>query len=141
MILIIAFIAVHLTGGTRAFVMAGESVRFDEKLLPHFTENQMLHTSLETRTGLVRWAETAGGRDVACRVLFARDQPAAPFASGFSGGVARGRPPARISRHEARGRGAHRTICRGSLNASSPRSLPRRSRWHGQDVREVCERC
>ena len=67
MILIIAFIAVHLTGGARAFVMAGESVRFDEKLLPHFTENQMLHTSLETRTGLVRWAETAGGRALIAR--------------------------------------------------------------------------
>ncbi len=67
MIVIIAFIAMHLTGGPRAFVLAGESVYFDQQLMPHFTERQMLGSALETRTGLVRWAETPAGRRLIAR--------------------------------------------------------------------------
>jgi hypothetical protein len=43
------------------FILAGEPVRFDDALRPHFTEKQMRAVSLATRDGLAKWAATPQG--------------------------------------------------------------------------------
>jgi hypothetical protein len=47
------------TGG---IVLAGETVRFDARLEPQFTANQIRGTADATRAGLARWAATPHGR-------------------------------------------------------------------------------
>lgn len=44
-----------------AFIMAGDSVRFDDKLQPRFTARQINGTSEAARAGLARWAATEHG--------------------------------------------------------------------------------
>jgi hypothetical protein len=44
------------------FVLAGEPVRFDESLQPHFTEQQLKNSSEATRAGLITWAKTGHGQ-------------------------------------------------------------------------------
>ncbi len=44
------------------FFLAGERIKFDERLRPQFTQNQLRNSFEETRAGLVRWAATNHGQ-------------------------------------------------------------------------------
>src|SRR5688500_11178672 len=44
--------------------LAGEPVSFDRDDVPRFTQAQVARTSIHTRVGLVRWANTGQGRSL-----------------------------------------------------------------------------
>jgi hypothetical protein len=48
--------------GLEVFFLAGDRIRFDARLRPQFTENQVRHSSEATRAGLLRWASTEQGQ-------------------------------------------------------------------------------
>lgn len=56
----------------RAFVLAGERIRFDSNLKPQFTANQTRESAEATRAGLAKWASTEHGRRFIAR--FNRDE-------------------------------------------------------------------
>jgi hypothetical protein len=49
------------------FRLAGEHIRFDANARPEFTEGQIRYSAEATRSGLVRWAATPGGRRMILR--------------------------------------------------------------------------
>jgi hypothetical protein len=49
------------------FRLAGEGIRFDANARPEFTEDQIRYSAEATRSGLVKWAATAGGRRMILR--------------------------------------------------------------------------
>lgn len=48
-------------------LLAGEPVRFDGKMTPQFTDNQLRNTAESTRAGLTKWAATPHGRRLMAR--------------------------------------------------------------------------
>jgi len=51
----------------RGFVLAGESIVFDDEMHPRFTANQMRNSAVATREGLAKWAATSEGRSIIAR--------------------------------------------------------------------------
>ncbi len=49
------------------FRLAGERIRFDGNARPEFTEDQIRYSAEATRSGLVKWAATPGGRRMILR--------------------------------------------------------------------------
>ncbi len=47
-----------------AIYLASESVRFDDRARPTFSQHQIASTSASTRAGLAKWAATAEGRAI-----------------------------------------------------------------------------
>jgi len=46
------------------FRLAGEGIRFDANARPEFTEDQIRYSAEATRSGLLKWAATPGGRSM-----------------------------------------------------------------------------
>ena len=50
-----------------AFLLAGETIRFDADLRPQFSERQQTASAASTRAGFARWAATAEGQLIIAR--------------------------------------------------------------------------
>jgi hypothetical protein len=62
--MVMSSIAWHAASRGRGFVLAGETILFDDDLHPRFTAKQMRSSAAATREGLAKWAATAEGRAI-----------------------------------------------------------------------------
>lgn len=60
-------ISLQTSTNEAGFRLAGEGIRFDANARPEFTEDQIRCSAEATRSGLVKWAATPGGRRMVLR--------------------------------------------------------------------------